>query len=231
MSFLNKATKDTSNIKAIHQLRDSKPTTVGDVRQIIGFLNYYRKYIQNFSQIAKPLFELLQKQPQQDRNSSQKKNFKNCHQNKNQVNVPSKTPIDWQSHHQQALNKLIDCLSSPPLLAYPDFNLPFVLHTDASALGLGAVLYQEQNEVLRVIGYASRILTTAEKNYHLHSGKLEFLALKWAVCDHFRDFLFYAPSFTVFTDNNPLTYVLSTAKLNATGHRWVSELAEFRFTV
>ena len=222
---------DTSNIKAIHQLRDSKPTTVGDVRRIIGFLNYYRKYIQNFSQIAKPLFELLQKQPQQNRNSSEKKNLKNCHQNKKQVTIPSKTPIDWQSHHQQALNKLIDCLSSPPLLAYPDFNLPFVLHTDASASGLGAVLYQEQNEVLRVIGYASRTLTTAEKNYHLHSGKLEFLALKWAVCDHFRDFLFYAPSFTVFTDNNPLTYVLSTAKLNATGHRWVSELADFRFTV
>ena len=210
---------DTSNIKAIHQLRDSKPATVGDVRRIIGFLNYYRKYIQNFSQIAKPLFELLQKQPQQNRNSNEKKNLKNCHQNKKQVTIPSKTPIDWQSHHQQALNKLIDCLSSPPLLAYPDFNLPFVLHTDASASGLGAVLYQEQNEVLRVIGYASRTLTTAEKNYHLHSGKLEFLALKWAVCDHFRDFLFYAPSFTVFTDNNPLTYVLSTAKLNATGHR------------
>ena len=106
------------------------------------------------------------------------------------MTIPSKTPIDWQSHHLQALNKLIDCLSSPPLLAYPDFNLPFVLHTDASASGLGAVLYQEQNGVLRVIGYASRTLTTAEKNCHLHSGKLEFLVLKWAVCDHVHDFLF-----------------------------------------
>jgi len=106
-----------------------------------------------------------------------------------------------------------------------------VLPTDASASGLGAVLYQEQDEIMRVIGYALRTLSTAEKNYHLHSGKLEFLALKWAVCDHFRDFLYYAPSFTVYTDNNPLTYVLSTAKLNATGHRWVSELADFRFIV
>eukprot|EP00794_Sanderia_malayensis_P019345 gene19345-21264_t len=129
---------DTSNLQAIHQLRDSKPSTVGDVRRIIGFLNYYRKYIPNFSQTAKPLFELLQKQPQQDKASSPKQHFRSYRQNKNQGTIPSRTPIDWQSHHQQALNKLIDCLSSPPLLAYPDFNLPFVLHTDASASGLGA---------------------------------------------------------------------------------------------
>lgn len=71
----------------------------------------------------------------------------------------------------------------------------------------------------------------AEKNYHLHSSKLEFLALKWAMCDKFRDYLYYAPTFTVYTDNNPLTYVLSTAKLSAVGHRWVGELADFYFTI
>ena len=71
----------------------------------------------------------------------------------------------------------------------------------------------------------------AEKNYYLHSGKLEFLALKWAITEHFRDYLYYAPSFVVYTDNNPLTYVTSSAKLNATGHRWVAKLADFNFTV
>jgi hypothetical protein len=84
---------------------------------------------------------------------------------------------------------------------------------------------------MRVIGYGSRALTKAEKNYNLHAGKLEFLALKWAVCNHFRDYLYYAPKFTVYTDNNPLTYVLSTAKLNATGQRWIAELADFRFSI
>ena len=84
---------------------------------------------------------------------------------------------------------------------------------------------------MRVIGYGSRTLTTAEKNYHLHLGKLEFLALKWTVCEQFRDYLYYAPSFTVYTDNNPLMYVLSTAKLNSMGHRWVSELADFNFEI
>lgn len=84
---------------------------------------------------------------------------------------------------------------------------------------------------MRVIGYGSRTLTSAEKNYHLHSGKLEFLALKWAVCEQFWDYLYYAPSFTVYTDNNPLTHVLSTAKLNATGLRWVAKLADYNFNI
>ena len=79
--------------------------------------------------------------------------------------------------------------------------------------------------------YGSCALTAAERNYHLHSSKLEFLALKWAITEQFRDYLYYAPHFTLFTDNNPLTYVLTTAKLNATGHRWVAELADFHFTI
>ena len=79
--------------------------------------------------------------------------------------------------------------------------------------------------------YGSRSLSPAEKSYHLHSGKLEFLALKWAICDHFRDYLYYALSFTVYTDNNPLTYAVSSAKLNKTGLRWVGELADFNFTI
>ena len=84
----------------------------------------------------------------------------------------------------------------------------------------------------RVISYASRTLTDAEKNYNLHSGKLEFLALKWAITERFADYLRYSPrKFDVFTDNNPLTYVLTSAKLNATGLRWVADLAEFDFTI
>ena len=65
----------------------------------------------------------------------------------------------------------------------------------------------------------------------MHSGKLEFLALKWSVTEQFRDCLYYAPEFVVYTDNNPLTYVLTSAKLNATGLRWVGELADFNFEI
>lgn len=71
----------------------------------------------------------------------------------------------------------------------------------------------------------------AEKKYNLHSGKLEFLAMKWAICELFWDYLYYAPSFVVYTDNNPVTYVHTTAKLNTTSHRWVTELANYKFFI
>lgn len=126
------------------------------------------------------------------------------------------------------MSNFIDELTSAPVMAYPDFELPLILHTNASNEGLGAVLYQQQDGKLRVIDYASRSLSPAEKKYHLHSGKLEFLALKWAMTEHFRDYLLHAKSFTVFTDNNPLTYILRTAKLNATGCRWVADATHLR---
>ena len=72
-------------------------------------------------------------------------------------------------------------------------------------------------------------MSPAEKNYHLHSSKLELLALKWAVSDYFKDYLYHTPSFIIYTDNNPLTYVLNTVKLNSTTHHWVAELAGYSF--
>lgn len=116
-------------------------------------------------------------------------------------------------------------------MAYPDFQRLFVFHKDTSKDGLGAVLYQYQDDIFRFVAYGSRNLTPAEKNYHLHSGKLEFLALKWAICDQFQDYPYYAPSFKVFTDNDPLNCGLSSAKLNATSLCWIGELTDFNFTI
>jgi hypothetical protein len=99
---------------------------------------------------------------------------------------------------------------------------------DASGYSVGAVLYQVQQGVKRVIAYASRGLNDAEKRYPVH--KREFLALKWAVTEKFRDYLYYG-KFDVVTDNNPLTYVLSTAKVDATGHRWLADLSNFNFSI
>lgn len=209
---------DPSNVDAVKSLKHIQPQTVGDVRKLLGLLGYHRQYIQDFSILAKPLYELLTL-PTTPKRSTRK------------GNLTSSTPVTWTENQSDALNRLIDYLLSAPILAYPDFSKPFVLYTDASKDGLGAALYQEQEGHIRTIGYGSRTLTPAERNYHLHSGKLEFLALKWAICEHFRDYLYFAPHFTVFTDNNPLTYVQSTAKLNATGHRWVAELADFNFNI
>ena len=77
------------------------------------------------------------------------------------------------------------------------------MHTDTSKDGLGAIPYQKQGERIRIIAYASRMLTPPEKNYHAHVGKLEFLGLKCAIMKRFRDYLYYTPKFTVYTDNNP----------------------------
>ena len=114
------------------------------------------------------------------------------------------------------------------MLAYADFKSPFILYTYASGDGLGAVLYQDHDGQRRVIAYASRSLTRSERNYPIH--KLEFLALKWANTDKFHEYL-YGAEFQVFTDNKPLTYVLTTAKLDATGHRWVAALSHYTFSI
>ena len=191
----------------------------------MSLLGYYRRYIENFSHLAKPRYDFL-------------KYDSKCPSGKKQLQkenrLPSSTPVSWSGGHQSALNFLTDCLTSPPVITYSDYELeiPFVLHTDASQEGLGAVFYQKQLGRMHVIGYASRTLTPAETKYHVHLGKLEFLALlKRAITEHFRDYLFYASDFTVYTDNNPLTYVMTTAKLNSTRHRWVASLADFHFKI
>lgn len=86
--------------------------------------------------------------------------------------LTSKTAVQWTPEHSAVVSHLVDMLTSPPILAYPDYDLPFVLHTDASNEGLGAVLYQQQGNKLCVIADGSSTLPPAEKNYHLHSGKL-----------------------------------------------------------
>lgn len=103
-----------------------------------------------------------------------------------------------------------------------------MLHTDASTTRLGVAPYQEQEGVLRVIAYASRGLSKSEAWYPAY--KLEFLALKWAVTKKICDYL-YGSSFKVITDSNPLTYVLTSAKLDATNNRWLSALSTFSFTL
>ena len=77
-----------------------------------------------------------------------------------------------------------------------------------------------------MISYASRSLTQSETKYLVH--KLEFLCLKWTITEQFHEYL-YGNTFDVYTDNSPLTYVLSSAELDAMGHRWVTSLANYNF--
>ena len=190
------------------------PETIHDVRSFLGFVGYYRKYIKGFSSIAKPLTSLLTGLESNSKYSAKK--FKVC----------------WGKQEQSAFDQLKLACTTAPVLGYADFSedsKPFVVHTDSSGSGLGAVLYQEDSSgAMRVISYASRSLNRAEKLYPAH--KLEFLALKWAVTDKFKDYL-YGKHFEVYTDNNPLTYILTSAKLDAVGQRWVASLAPFSFDI
>ena len=137
--------------------------------------------------------------------------------------------VEWGNEQEQAFQQLKEVCTKTPVLAYADYKKLFRLNTDASALGLGSVLYQRQeDDTFCVIAYASRSLSKTEKNYSAH--KLEFLALKWAVTERFHEYL-YGGEFEVYTDNNPLTYVLTTAKLDATGQRWIANLANYNFKI
>ena len=187
------------------------PKTVYDVRSFLGFVGYYRRFIKDFSRIAKPIREVITGLENQSKRSAKK------------------TFVEWTEAANSAFEHLKKLCISTPILAYPDYKLPFVLHTDSSSEGLGAVLYQKQNGKLRVIAYASRSVSKAESHYPAH--KLEFLALKWALCEKFHEYLYGSNLFEVYTDNNPLTYVLSSAKLDACGQRWVAKLANYNFTI
>ncbi|MCG7878036.1 MAG: DDE-type integrase/transposase/recombinase [Candidatus Thiodiazotropha taylori] len=203
---------DPSKIDAIKTWPVPKSTK--DVRRFLGFTGYYRRFIKRFAAIVRPLNDLLVGHTTNPKAKKKK--------------ALNRVPFKWETKHQTSFETVIDRLTHPPVLAYADYKLPFKVHTDASFDGLGAVLYQCQDEKDRVIAYASRSLKPSEKNYPAH--KLEFLALKWAVCEKFHDYL-YGAQFEVITDNNPLTYVLTTAKLDATGQRWVASLSGYNFSI
>ena len=127
-----------------------------------------------------------------------------------------------------AFQQLKTAVMSAPVLAYPDPSKVYLLETDASKLGLGAVLSQKQSDRrYHPIAFGSRALHEAEVNYH--STKLEFLAMKWSI-EHFQIYLLGC-CFKVCTDNNPLTYFLMSPNMDAMKQRWINELAKYDFSL
>ncbi|CAG2247533.1 unnamed protein product [Mytilus edulis] len=185
------------------------PTTVKKLKSFLGLAGYYRRFTQGFSKIAGPLHKLAQKFTPHPRKLFGK---------------------EWTTDCQTAFDTLKEHLVTAPILSYAKFDEPFILETDASMQGLGAVLSQYIDGKLRVVAYASRALRPNERNMDNYSSrKLELLALTWAITEKFRDYLL-GSKFTVFTDNNPLCY-LQTSKLSAHEQRWLSKLAVFNFEV
>lgn len=133
----------------------------------------------------------------------------------------------WDNQCEAAFEELKRRLTQAPVLVFANPQLPYVLHVDASQEGLGGMFYQDQGEGLKPVAFISRSLTLPA---HYPAHKLEFLALKWAVVDKLHNYL-YGMKFEVRTDNNPLTYVLTSAKLDATGHRWLAALSTYDFSL
>ena len=189
------------------------PQTVKELRTFLGFASYYRRFIESFAKIAGPLHQLV--------NNS-------LHELKVNKRLLCPFKEKWNQECQEAFDILREKLTTAPVLGYADYTKPFIVETDASHDGLGAVLSQEQDGRRRVIAYASRRLRPPEKNMQNYSSrKLELLALKWAVTEKFRSYLL-GTEFVVYTDNNPLSH-LQSAKLGAVEQRWAAELALFNF--
>ena len=174
------------------------PDTYTKVKSFVGLVGHYRCFIKGFAKIAAPLYNLT---------SGNNKDKKSEH-------------VDLSPEAREAFDRLKAACLQAPILAFPDFNKPFLLETDASRRGLGAVLSQKQADGrYHPIAYASCVMNETEQRYH--SNKQEFLALKWAVTEQFHEYL--SPyrknrnEFVVCTDNNPLTYIFSSANLDAAG--------------
>ena len=197
------------------------PSNAKEVHSFLGLASYYHQFIPQFAKWASPLHELICP-------VMMKKTHARIKLPPLQQNLP---PFQWTSDQQESFDKLKLALTSAPVLAYPNYDKPFLLETDASLKGLGAVLSQEDDDGnMCIISFASHTLKPYEKSMHNYSSaKLELLTLKWSVCEKFRDYLI-GSKFTVLTDNNPLTYVC-TSCLGMSQIRWLSDLALFDFDI
>ena len=190
----------------------SPPKTYTDIWSFTGVVGHYRHFIKGFAHIAAPLYHLI-----------------------SGVNKDKKSEsVELSPEALEAFNILKEKCVNAPVLAFPDFKKPFLLEMDAFGKGLGAVLSQKQDDGrYHPVAYASRTINETEQQYHCN--KQEFLALEWAVTEQFHEYLTpYGKNkneFVVRTDNNPLTYIFSSAHLDAAGHRWVASLADYNFSL
>ena len=198
------------NLEAIAEC--PPPDTYTIVKSFIGLVGHYRHVIKEFANIATPLYDLT---------SRKNKDKKSEH-------------LDLPPEAREAFDRLKEACLQDPILSFPDFSKPFLLEMETSGKGLGAVLSLKQSDGrYHPIVYASHIMNETEQRYY--SKKQEFLALKWAVTEQFHEYLSpYGKNrneFVVHMDNNPLTYIFSTANLDAAVQRWVAHLTSYNFAL
>ena len=192
-----------ANLKATAEC--APPWTYIEIYAFLGLIGHCRWFIKGFPWIAHPLNEHLTRE-----GASRKSEW-----------------LLLSEDALEAFQALKHACMSSPVLAFANYTKDFLLKTDTSKEGLGVVLSQKQADGhYHPVTYGRQTLTAHEKNYH--STKLQFLVLKWVTMKHFKEYLLYQ-SFLVRTDNNPLTYIMTTPNLDATVHWWVGALVKFNF--
>jgi hypothetical protein len=193
------------NPESVETIRNWKRPSSGKnqvtaVRSFLGMVGWYRKFIPNFSIIAEPLFHLT------------KKNIK----------------WEWTPQCEKAFRELIRLITKGPVLAIADPNKPYILHTDASDVGMGAVLMQEDKEGdIHPIAYASKLLNSAQRNYNVTDR--ECLAMVWAL-EHFNTYV-EGHKYTFITDHNALQYLRNTTHTKQRMHRLALKLQPYEIEV
>ena len=178
-----------------------RPTTKRQVRTFLGLVGYYRQFVPQFASIAAPLHELTAK------------------------NQPNQ--VRWTAEMEAAFQQLKTTLCTGPVLATPDFTKQFVLQTDASEVGIGAVLSQVRDNIEHPLMYISRKLLKHERNYA--TIEKEGLAIRWALGK--LQYYLLGREFTLMTDHAPLKWMVTHKSHNARITRWFLELQNFRFHV
>ena len=192
------------NSDKVEAIKDAQiPTTKKQVRSFLGLTGFYRRFIPNFSGIAYPLTELTKK------------------------GQPNKIKI-WQDSHDKSFNELKEKIINPPILKLPKIHEPFIVRTDASDIGLGCVLLQENDKGEKFpVAYASRKLLPRERNYS--TIERECLAIVWGI-EKFHRYLF-GTEFKLETDHKPLSYLQTAKVLNPRIMRWALKLQPYRFRI
>jgi hypothetical protein len=188
---------DLSKITAV--VHFPVPKTVTNVRSFLGLTGYYRNYVRGYSRLAVPLFELTRKD----------------------------VAFVWDSSCQSAFEALKGALVAAPVLTRTDFEKLFCLDVDWSPKGVGAILFQKEGRMERVVAYASKGLTTMQKKFHPMEG--ECYALIWGIM-HFRQYL-HRTHFVLRTDHKPLEWLATVSDAHGRKGRWIDMLQDFSFKI
>ena len=177
------------------------PSNRKEVQSFLGFTNFYRRFIQGFSHLARPLFDLTRKD----------------------------TDWRWGAEEQSAFNSLKERITMAPILALPDNSRPFRIEADSSDFATGAVLSQQSPEDNKwhPVAFLSKSLSPVERNYEIHDK--EMLAIVRAL-EEWRHFVEGAEHrCEIWTDHKNLQYFMTAEKLNRRQARWSLLLAQFDF--